>query len=344
MMTSTVDLVSSDDDSAGGSNPPLVWNESAEQSASFKTASILFAGRKHQSPNVDAQRKWLRSLISHTGDDYFTGKRVRWFNELKKGLNASYSAKPSTLQKNWNGNYCSQKLALLIWIVEEEKNERKKKAPKQQAATRLAKKKGGRRKQTDLDKLITTIVKVYTDMCTKHDEEKKKDENKTRRTPSLDHHKSGRRPQDDHMFDQTKASKSACPVCGHFRTMSISSHEELNAENERRRKAANGEGFKGLSATMGCFCYCYTSHECTGDDCGTCAAIIKADPKTKLSETSHKCTCQVTFEENHRHTIAFAVEKNKAKEEEKKKCKCILSFAVSSTSAAHIYFIVLCHT
>ncbi|KAL7498854.1 hypothetical protein ACHAWT_010817 [Skeletonema menzelii] len=313
-----MDLCSDDDSSSGRKNPSFAWDESAQRSEKFKTAATLFSGRKYGSPTVAEQQAWLRSLMSHSGDDHFTGMRVQWYKELKKGVSASYSTSKSTLAKNWNGHYCSDRLALLIYIEEEEKKDRKKKAPKQSAPTRSTKKKGGRSKSTDLDKLIAKILKVYHNMVTKHDQEKKKDENKKSRTPSLDYHKSGKRPQDDHMYDPKKASKSACPACGHFSTMAISSHEEVNAENEKRRKAAaKGEAFKADSATVGCFCH--ANNDCTGDDCEICAAMIEANPDTDISKSAHKCTCQVTFKEHHRHSIAIAVKKNTVNEEKMKK-------------------------
>ena len=105
----------------------------------------------------------LRSLISHSGDDHSTGKRVGWFNELKRDVNASYSNSKSTLAKKWNGHYCSDTLALLIYIEEEEKIERKKKAPKQSAASRSTKKKNGRSKQT--------AVKTIGMLCFNDDED-----------------------------------------------------------------------------------------------------------------------------------------------------------------------------
>ncbi len=298
----------------------LPWDKLAEEKGWYKTAVQLLSGRKFGSPTIPAQIELLTEIMKQQGRDHFTGDREYLFDKIAAQLKSTHSNKKSTLHRSWNGTYCSQKLALIIGLADAEKKHKATSTKPKAAVTRQKKK--GQAKATELDRVISRVEKMYNDMYTKYEEQEKKDANKKHRTPSLDYQKTGQRKQDSVLFDPKKACKSACPVCGHMNTMPIDDQEEVNRENEKRRREADGEPFKGISATVGCFCY--AQDHCSGDDCGTCAAYLESDPTVDLSTTAHQCVCQVIFSEHHRYSIARSTAMNKAKEEKKKAtCKYI---------------------
>ena len=294
-----IDLAGDDSDTSSVVIIDKPWDATVQETAEYKSLYQLFHGRKHGSPSSDKQHEILTSFMNQPGGDHFTGRRKKLFDEISKSLKDTHSTNKSTLKKRWPLSYTSAKLALIMLLIQEEKTE---KASQPSRTSARASSSTGGTKSTALNKAVTKLLQVYTPVRRKFDEAALADQNKISRTPSLDYQKNGPRVQDGFQFNQSKAFLTECPVCHHTNTMSVSNNEEVNAENERRRQAAGGDGkFTALSIQSACFCH-------------QVAAMNVND-----GGDNEPCPCQVRFDEDKRHAIALAIARNE--ERSKNKCK-----------------------
>jgi hypothetical protein len=98
---------------------------------------------------------------------------------------------------------------------------------------------------TPLRRNFMTLAEMYhplyyeAHLAEQQAEEKQAEENKRRRTPSLNYQLTGVRIQDMHPFDSCKKDVSLCPVCFHGSTMVCTeSNESANESNARELLAA----------------------------------------------------------------------------------------------------------
>lgn len=117
-------MMSSSDptDSGNDSDVQIIapsWDATAKGSSHYRVAFAILKGRSHGSPTLDTQRNHLKSFMGQPGGDYFTGQRVTQFNEVVNQLKVTWSKTASTLNKNWNGTYAAEKLALILCLIDE---------------------------------------------------------------------------------------------------------------------------------------------------------------------------------------------------------------------------------
>jgi hypothetical protein len=221
--------------------------------------------------------------------------------------------------------FVAEHLALLLVLRRQVKKEKEARLEVEQSTWSASK---GVPKATPLKRAFRKLWAIYTTPLKLYTQAERDEEYVVHRTPSLSLQLTGARDQDHVPLEKWTKYESNCPVCTHAWTMPMQSHEDVNAANAWLRKAseANGgdEKFVATETKVGCYCY---GQNCIGDKdgigCWRCVdlAMKEGEFLADAVETGFcrfdcnicQCSCQATFKENKRHTIANGLKKNAVK-------------------------------
>ena len=179
----------------------------------------------------------------------------------------------------------------------------------------------------DLKVMIDTVTKEL-----KHESSVRLNKGRSR---GISEQTRGDRIQDTVEFDPSKQEKYPCPDpdCGHFFCMAIESVEEVAFKNklvddayakkmlEFNNKSDSDKGSKPRSGVHHCqtiACYCYKIHcllRIDGGHCPICRKLVNTEKTPHVFDVDNRivcscdvcaCTCQLKFQRNKRHEIAFS--------------------------------------
>ena len=118
----------------------------------------------------------------------------------------------------------------------------------------------------------------------------------------------------------------ACPVWHHVSTQILECQLVNNQAARAAASVAGGDGkFDGLSSKHGCFCHAiHCRGQQNGGNCPECKMraqqgeiqAVVGPGQCPYNCSTCSCMCKVVFEEQHRHTISFALKRINLKENE----------------------------
>ena len=175
-------------------------------SSTATVGAAVLGSKKAGVPTHPAQVNRLLKFVRVNGAMALSGPRLDAFEKLQGQLRATHSTTRATLLKNWTKKYCGEKLALIVAMHDAET---KANPPKQSAAPSGDESDD----EEEMAGLLRHLKALFRPLYTRCIEEKRKEDNKRMKTPTLSHHKTGARPQDVVQFYKNRAYKNACPVC-----------------------------------------------------------------------------------------------------------------------------------
>ena len=323
----TIDLddFNSDEEKVGSDVEEVrKWDHDLRETKTFSTAFLILSGRRFESPNLEELSKVLLKFIGPPTKDYFLCRstQAKAFDELIADCKRGWKSEASR-KKKWSVRFVAENLALLLVL---RRQVEKEKVARLEVSTRSAS--GGRPKSNDLKRAFRKLWTIYEKSLKLYVQAEKDEENKVHRTPSLNVQLTGTRDQDKVPWGKWTKYESNCPMCVHASTMPMQSREDINAANARLREDAeanDGDGkFEGMATKVGCYCY---GQNCFGDEygigCWHCVDLamtigevpaVEVDPGLcRFDCDICRCSCQVIFDDNKRHTIANSLKKNAMK-------------------------------
>jgi hypothetical protein len=228
-------------------------------------------------------------------------------------------------KKKWNVCFVAEHLAILLVLQRQVKKEKEAQAEVEQSTHSALKGVPG---ATPLKRAFRKLWAFYEPSLKLYTQAERDAENVVHHTPSLSLQLTGARDQDHVPWGKWTRYESNCPVCTHASTMPMQRREDVNVVDSRLCEAAEANGGDGkLEVTeTKVRCYCW-GQKCFGDrdgiGCWKCVDLAMEEGELSANAVEPgvcrfdcdvcRCSCQCTFVENKRHTIANGLKKNAMK-------------------------------
>ena len=207
------------------------WDQRLKSTQQYKIAVVLLNSRKQGVPSLEKMMDYLLAFAGLSTEHCFPpegSKQLEEFNKLQDQIQLDATKSVAGRRRKWTKSFCAEKIAMLIILHHELRAMRERNTRNRSS-----------KKMTPLRRNFMTLAEMYHPLYEAHLAEQQAEENKRRRTPSLNYQLTGVRIQDMHPFDSCKKDVSLCPVCFHGSTMVCTeSNESANESNARELLAA----------------------------------------------------------------------------------------------------------